>query len=129
VVAVSGSGCSVCMWRTVHWEVADSPRGAEQPSFLRVCRVILSAFISIRFIWCFWLLVGWQTVRDVSSDSLLGADDPRVEDGWSVFRGALLEVWEPFLDIPPVVRGQSAWCPWTVHPILVDGPSRPLQIA
>jgi hypothetical protein len=129
VLAVSGSGCSVRVWQTVRWGVADSLRGAGRPGVLRVCRVFLSAFILIRFVQCFWLLVVWRTVREVSSDGLLGADGPREEDGRSVFRGALLEVREPFSDSPPLARGWSSLCPRTVHPLLADGPLKPLQIA
>jgi hypothetical protein len=50
-------------WRTVRLVGADRLRGACWPRVLRVCRVFLSACVSIRLASCFWSGDVWRTVR------------------------------------------------------------------
>jgi hypothetical protein len=54
---------SVRTWRTVHLVGVDSPCGASCPGVLRVHRVFLSVFVSIRLASCFWSGGVWQIVR------------------------------------------------------------------
>jgi hypothetical protein len=56
-----------------------------------------------------------RTVRLGWPDSPCGPDRPRCSPGPSVIQGALLEVWFPFSDHPPVTRGPSARTTRTVR--------------
>jgi hypothetical protein len=78
----------------------DSLRGGFQSVVHQVLRVFLFAFRSIRLAVYFWLHEVWRIVREVSADSPPDADGPQVEDGRSVFRGAVLVVREAFSDGP-----------------------------
>jgi hypothetical protein len=115
------SACCFRTWRTVREEGADSLRGAFGLSVLRVLRVFLSAFVSIRLASGFWWKVVWRTVRmDV-------ADRPRTWYGPSACGGAswvvLLVINEP----SAVWCGPSAWWSRTVRPRAADCPPGLLQ--
>jgi hypothetical protein len=86
--------------RTARAPLADGPRGGFQPAVRHVLRVFLRAFRSIHFV-CGFLL------HDVRRRSVLecrtvrvGADGPRAHRGWSVIKGAVLEVRGLFSDGP-----------------------------
>jgi hypothetical protein len=55
------------------------------------------------------------------------ADGLRVGGGWSIFRGALLEVRVAFSDSPREQRGQSARVLQTARPYCADSPPQPRQ--
>jgi hypothetical protein len=81
---------------TVRGLSADGPRRANSPAVLRVRRMFLRVFCSIRFAGLFLVhevLECWM-VRDE-------ADSPRVHQGQSIFLSALLEVRVAILDGPP----------------------------
>jgi hypothetical protein len=112
---------SVRTWRTVRLVGADSPRGASWPRVLRVHRVFLSVFISIRLASCFWPGEVWRTVR--AAPVARGPSDNRVRTvcysrcatgGSTFFFGLFVRdprtVCPYHVDRPPGHRGLSAWC-------------------
>jgi hypothetical protein len=105
VLAVSSSGCSVRVWRTVRQGVSDGPRGAQLLGVHRVRREFFNRFFSIHLFLWFWLPDVRWTIREESTDG------PWVLGGWSVFSGALLEFQEPISDSPPGACGWSTWSP------------------
>jgi hypothetical protein len=75
------SGCYFRTWRTIREEGADSPRGAFGPGVLRVLRLFLSAFVSIRLASGFWWKEVWWTVRPDIADSPRGTSCSRTVRG------------------------------------------------
>jgi hypothetical protein len=71
-------------WRTVHGHRADCPRGTIQQVVLRVRRVFLSAFVSIRLASCSWLEVVSRTVRLDVADRPRGTSCSRTVQGQGV---------------------------------------------
>jgi hypothetical protein len=122
--------------RTVSEVAADRPQGHRrpparclQPGRSSCLCEFLSAFLSIHFVSGFLVhevcgqsVLECRTVRDE-------ADSPRVHHGWSVFLGAVREVWVAISDglCPP--RGQSGPSSRTVRPDTTDCPRGAFQIA
>jgi hypothetical protein len=88
--------------------LVDGLRGGFQPAVCRVRREFLRVFRSIHFVSGFLLhevrgrsILECRTVRD-------WADGPRVHRGWSIIKGAVLEVRGCFFRQSAVAHGRSA---------------------
>jgi hypothetical protein len=88
--------------------VADSPLGSRRWStrslvagYLLCSLRVLPSFLFDPFVPVILVAEVRLTVRKECAEGPPGADSLQVVGGWSVFSGALLEVWEPILDSPP----------------------------